>query len=118
MCGRSATPGVRRAVVSSSTNWCDVLIAAHIEDLFEQRIDGLTAQREHLAGKPAPDMFLAGAHALGVEPGDAVVFEDALVGGRRRAGGFGYVIGVGCAGQADRSSRTVPTRWSPTWATC
>ena len=28
------------------------------------RVDGVTAQREHLAGKPAPDMFVAGAQAL------------------------------------------------------
>ena len=76
-------------------------MAAHIEDLFEQRIDGLTAQREHLAGKPAPDMFLAAAHALGVEPGGAAVFEDALAGiAAGRAGGFGYVLGVD--GQAEQ----------------
>lgn len=95
--------GLRTAVVSSSTNCRDVLVAAHIEDLFEQRIDGLTAQREHLAGKPAPDMFLAGAHALGVDPHKAAVFEDALAGvAAGRAGGFGYVIGVDRVGQADQ----------------
>lgn len=95
--------GLRRAVVSSSTNCRDVLMVAHIEDLFEQRIDGLTAQREQLAGKPAPDMFLAAAHALGVEPGSAAVFEDALAGvAAGRAGGFGYVIGVDRVGQADQ----------------
>lgn len=94
--------GLRRAVVSSSANCREVLVAAHIEDLFEERIDGITATREHLAGKPAPDMFLAAAHALGVEPAAAVVFEDALAGvAAGRAGGFGYVIGVDRAGQAD-----------------
>jgi beta-phosphoglucomutase-like phosphatase (HAD superfamily) len=46
--------GLARAVVSSSTNCRDVLIAAGIEDLFEQRIDGVVAEREHLKGKPAP----------------------------------------------------------------
>jgi beta-phosphoglucomutase family hydrolase len=93
--------GLRRAVVSSSTNCADVLVAAGIEDLFEERIDGLTAEHDHLAGKPAPDMFLAGARALGVAPGDAVVFEDALAGvAAGRAGGFGFVVGVDRAGQA------------------
>ncbi|HYB25806.1 MAG TPA: HAD family hydrolase [Solirubrobacteraceae bacterium] len=58
--------GLRRAVVSSSTNAKDVLEAAGIEDLFEARIDGNTAEEEHLAGKPTPDAFLAGARALGV----------------------------------------------------
>jgi beta-phosphoglucomutase family hydrolase len=94
--------GVPRAVVSSSANCADVLIAAGIADLFETRIDGQVAQREQLRGKPAPDTFLAGARALGVPPGEAVVFEDALAGVEAgRAGGFGYVIGVDRLGQAD-----------------
>jgi HAD superfamily hydrolase (TIGR01509 family) len=94
--------GLARAVVSSSTNCGDVLLAAGIEDLFEQRIDGVVAEREHLKGKPAPDTFLAGAHALGVEPGQAAVFEDALAGvAAGRAGGFACVVGVDRAGQAD-----------------
>lgn len=94
--------GLARAVVSSSTNCRDVLAAAGIEDLFEQRIDGVVAEREHLKGKPAPDTFLAGARALGVEPGQAAVFEDALAGvAAGRAGGFACVVGVDRAGQAD-----------------
>ena len=94
--------GLRRAVVSSSTNCRDVLIAAGIEDLFEARIDGVVAEREHLRGKPAPDTFLAGARALGVEPAQAAVFEDALAGvAAGRAGGFGFVVGVDRVGQAE-----------------
>lgn len=88
------------AVVSSSSNCRDVLKVAGIEDLFEAVIDGVVAQRGHLKGKPAPDSFLAGAKALGVEPGNAVVFEDALAGVEAgRAGGFGYVVGVDRVGQ-------------------
>jgi len=94
--------GVASAVVSSSTNCRDVLLAAGIEDLFEQRIDGVVAEREHLRGKPAPDTFLAAARALGVEPGQAAVFEDALAGVEAgRAGGFACVVGVDRVGQAD-----------------
>jgi beta-phosphoglucomutase family hydrolase len=94
--------GLQRAVVSSSTNCRDVLAAAGIEDLFEVRIDALVAEREHLRGKPAPDTFLAGARALGAEPAEAAVFEDALAGvAAGRAGGFGCVVGVDRAGQAD-----------------
>jgi beta-phosphoglucomutase family hydrolase len=93
--------GLRRAVVSSSANCRDVLAAAGIEDLFEERIDGVVAERDHLHGKPAPDTFLAGARALGIEPGEAVVFEDALAGVEAgRAGKFGFVVGVDRAGQA------------------
>jgi beta-phosphoglucomutase family hydrolase len=94
--------GLGRAVVSSSTNCHDVLIAAGIDDLFDARIDGLVAEREHLKGKPAPDTFLAGARALNVAPGEAAVFEDALAGvAAGRAGQFGFVVGVDRVGQAD-----------------
>ena len=94
--------GLRRAVVSSSANCRDVLAAAGIEDLFEARIDGVVAGRDHLRGKPAPDTFLAGARALGLAPAAAAVFEDALAGvAAGRAGRFGYVVGVDRVGQAD-----------------
>ncbi len=94
--------GLGRAVVSSSTNCRDVLVAADIEDLFEQRIDGVVAQERQLRGKPAPDTFLAGAEALGVPAAQAAVFEDALAGVEAgRAGGFGFVIGVDREGQAE-----------------
>jgi beta-phosphoglucomutase family hydrolase len=94
--------GLRRAVVSSSANCHDVLVAAGIEDLFEARIDGIVAERKHLRGKPAPDTFLAGARILGLKPAQAVVFEDALAGvAAGRAGKFGYVVGVDRVGQAD-----------------
>jgi len=94
--------GLGRAVVSSSTNCADVLVAAGLADLFEQRIDGVVAEQRQLRGKPAPDTFLAGARALGVQPGEAAVFEDALAGVEAgRAGGFGFVIGVDRVGQAE-----------------
>jgi HAD superfamily hydrolase (TIGR01509 family) len=94
--------GLRRAVVSSSTNCEDVLVAAGIDHLFEGRIDGVVAERARLAGKPAPDTFLAGARLLGVEPSAAAVFEDALAGVEAGpAGRFGWVVGVNRSKQAD-----------------
>jgi len=94
--------GLRRVVVSSSTNCRDVLAAAGILDLFEEIVDGRVTEREGLKGKPAPDTFLAGARAVGVEPPAAAVFEDALAGvAAGHAGGFGIVIGVDRVGQAD-----------------
>ncbi len=93
--------GLRRAVVSSSENCRDVLIAAGIADLFEAVIDGVLAERERLSGKPAPDTYLAGARALAVEPAQAAVFEDALAGVQAgRTGRFGFVVGVDRVGQA------------------
>jgi beta-phosphoglucomutase family hydrolase len=94
--------GLRRAVVSSSTNCRDVLEAAGIIDLFEEIVDGTVAREERLKGKPAPDTFLAGARKLGLEAKEAAVFEDATAGVEAgRAGGFGYVVGVDRVGHAD-----------------
>lgn len=94
--------GLRRAVVSSSTNCRDVLAAAGIAALFEEIVDGVVAERDHLQGKPAPDTFLAGARALGVQAARAVVYEDALAGVQAgRAGHFGFVVGVDRVGQAE-----------------
>jgi beta-phosphoglucomutase family hydrolase len=94
--------GLRRAVVSSSTNCQDVLIAAGIDHLFEERVDGVVAEREGLTGKPAPDTFLYGAKLLGASAAEAAVFEDAQAGVEAgRAGGFGFVVGVDRTGQAE-----------------
>jgi beta-phosphoglucomutase family hydrolase len=98
--------GLGTAVVSSSANTAEVLDAAGISDLFDARIDGVVAAERRLPGKPAPDMFLAGAAALGVGPDGAAVFEDALAGvGAGRAGGFALVVGVDRVGQADELRR-------------
>ena len=94
--------GLHTAVVSSSANTAAVLECTHLADLFEARIDALVATECGLAGKPAPDTFLAGAQAVGVEAAQAAVFEDALAGvAAGRAGRFGYVVGVDRVGQAD-----------------
>jgi beta-phosphoglucomutase family hydrolase len=94
--------GLRTAVVSSSANTAQVLAAAHIEDLFDTVVDGNVAAERHLAGKPAPDTFLAAAVALGVPPTAAAVFEDALAGVEAgRKGGFALVVGVDRTGQRD-----------------
>jgi HAD superfamily hydrolase (TIGR01509 family) len=94
--------GLRRAVVSSSTNCRDVLHAAGLIELVEEIVDGVVATREHLRGKPAPDTFLAAARAFDMAPAGAAVFEDALAGvAAGHAGSFGCVIGVDRVGQAD-----------------
>jgi beta-phosphoglucomutase family hydrolase len=93
--------GLRRAVVSASKNTAAVLEATGLGSLFETRVDGVVADEQNLPGKPAPDMFLAAADALGVPPAQAAVFEDALAGVEAgRAGAFGWVVGVDRDGQA------------------
>ena len=94
--------GLRRAVVSSSTNSREVLESAGILDLFEEIVDAVVADREQLAGKPKPDTFLAAARRLELEPAQAAVFEDALAGVEAgRAGHFGIVVGVNRVGHRE-----------------
>jgi beta-phosphoglucomutase family hydrolase len=83
------------AVVSSSRNAPAVLAAAGLRERFDVVVDGAVAAADGLAGKPAPDTFVAAARRLGVDPGDAVVVEDAVSGvAAGRAGSFGLVVGV------------------------
>ena len=50
----------------SSANCCDVLVAAGIEYLVEDGVDGKGAAERHLCGTPAPDIGVAAAQELGV----------------------------------------------------
>ncbi len=94
--------GIATAVVSASRNCSAVLAAAGIADLFDAQVDGEVAARMGLAGKPAPDTFLAAAEMVGVLAGESVVIEDAIAGvSAGRAGGFGLVIGVARANNRD-----------------
>ena len=87
--------GVRTAVVSSSRGCREILDAAGIAELFELRVDGLTAEAMGLAGKPAPDMFLYAARMMQVDPDRAAVVEDAIAGVQAaRAGRFGLVVAI------------------------
>ncbi|GAA1546266.1 beta-phosphoglucomutase family hydrolase [Microbacterium ginsengiterrae] len=92
---RLRAEGIPQGVVSSSKNAEEVLAAAGIRDFFTVVVDGRVAERDALASKPAPDMFRAGAVALGVNPDASVAVEDALAGvGSAVAAGFATVVGV------------------------
>ena len=84
--GRLRTAGVRCAVGSSGcrANVDFVLERCGIGDFFDARISGDTVTR----CKPDPEIYLRAAAALGADPADCVVFEDALAGieSARRAG--------------------------------
>ena len=98
-----AERGTKMAVVSSSRNAPKVLRAAGMIDFFPIIVDGAVAESRRLAGKPAPDTFLAAAQQLDVEASRAVVFEDAVSGvAAGHAGHFGLVIGVDRGAGADR----------------
>ncbi len=87
--------GIPVAVVSSSKNAEEVLGTAGLRDRFPVVMDGVIAERDHLASKPAPDVFVEAARMLGVDPARSAAVEDAISGVQSAAaGGFALVIGV------------------------
>lgn len=90
-----AAAGTTVAVVSSSKNAEEVLQVAGIRDRFAVVMDGVIAERDHLASKPAPDVFVEAARMLGVDPARSAAVEDAISGVESAAaGGFSLVVGV------------------------
>ncbi len=95
---RSLPPELPRAIVSSSsTAWIDRhLRHIGLRDAFG---DHLYSGREHVArGKPAPDLYLHAAQALGVVIERTAILEDSPVGATGAVASGAYVIGL-CAGQ-------------------
>ena len=87
--------GMKTALVSSSRNSRAMVAKVGLTDRFDAWVDGEVVLAKGLDGKPAPDMFLSAARELGVEPGRAIVVEDAISGVQAGARGrFGLVIGV------------------------
>jgi beta-phosphoglucomutase len=82
--------GVRVGLASSSVNARIVLDRVGLLAVFDALADGNTVSRS----KPAPDIFVWVAGALGVSPAESVVFEDGSAGieGARTAGM--YVVGL------------------------
>jgi beta-phosphoglucomutase family hydrolase len=98
--------GFKIAVVTSSQNCEAVLRAAKLDSCFDALVDGNAIRAQRLAGKPAPDTFLAAAKLLGAEPARSVVIEDALSGVEAGSNGhFGLVIGVARKGNAGELRR-------------
>lgn len=94
---RALPSDLPRAIVSSSSvTWIDRhLRHIGLRDAFG---DHLYSGREHVArGKPAPDLYLHAAAALGVLIERCAVLEDSPVGATGAVASGAYVIGL-CAG--------------------
>ena len=98
---RLGRAGIRVAAISSSRNAEDVLTAAGLRCRFAVLVDGQVSAGRGIAGKPAPDIFLAAAQDLGVEPDRTAVVEDATAGVEAaRRGSFALVLGIARNGDA------------------
>jgi beta-phosphoglucomutase len=83
--------GLKTALGSASKNSMTILDKIGITDMFDAVIDGNKVSK----AKPDPEVFLAGAQALGVQPEECVVFEDAIAGVEAALAGDMKVVGIG-----------------------
>lgn len=93
--------GLRIAAASSSKNATAMMGAVRLDQggTLLDALDVDLSGREVAHGKPAPDLFLAAAEALGAAPADCFVAEDATAGIRAaRAGGM-RALGVARFGE-------------------
>jgi beta-phosphoglucomutase len=89
--------GIKIALGSASKNSMTILNKIGITNLFDAVIDGNKVSK----AKPDPEVFLAGAKALSVEPEECVVFEDAIAGVEAAKAGGMKVVGIGQPGVLD-----------------
>jgi len=88
--GITALPGVEPwlRTLRDEAIPCAIASSTHLENItttldvlgLGEFFSVVVAAEDVNRGKPDPEVFLTAAKQLGVEPGDAVVFEDALVG--------------------------------------
>lgn len=88
--------GWRQAIASSAPR-ANVELMARVIGLAEF-MDALVGAEDVKNGKPAPDVFLAAAAAVGVSPDQCVVVEDAAAGVEAAHSGGMPCIGVGDSG--------------------
>ena len=91
-----ATANIPRAIATSSA-WPNM--AFYLEHLALERWFArphIIYDRGLYAGKPAPDIYLEAAAALGLSPAACVVVEDSLAGiAAARAAGVGRIVAIG-----------------------
>jgi beta-phosphoglucomutase len=83
--------GVGVALGSASRNAPLILERLGMRSLFDAVIDGSKVTKS----KPDPEVFLAGAAALGAEPRSCSVFEDSAAGIEAAKRGGMYAVGIG-----------------------
>jgi len=82
---------IKLGIGSSSKNASYIMDYIQLNDLFDVVIDGTKVEKT----KPDPEIFLKGAEALGVQPSECVVFEDAAAGVQAAKAGGMKCVGVG-----------------------
>lgn len=105
--------GIRIGLGSASKNAMMVVERIGLQDIFEVIIDGNKATKS----KPDPQVFALGAEALGIEPGDCIVFEDAESGVQAALNGGFYAVGIGSTENLGHAHLVIPNFINQTFDT-
>lgn len=97
--------GLKTALVSASRNAPALVDRLGIADLFDCIVDPASVAH----GKPAPDIFLAAAAALGVEPAACLGVEDAPAGIAAIHAADMAALGIGDPATLAAADRVIPT---------
>jgi beta-phosphoglucomutase len=81
-----------------------ILERVGIKDLFDAVADGNNVIR----AKPDPEVFLKAAEMVGAEPGECVVFEDAVAGVQAALNARMMCIGIGSPDILNRAHFVIP----------
>jgi beta-phosphoglucomutase len=95
---------IRTALGSASKNTPMILERVGIKDLFDAVADGNNVIR----AKPDPEVFLKAAEMVGAEPGECVVFEDAVAGVQAALNARMMCIGIGSPDILNRAHFVIP----------
>lgn len=93
------------ALGSASKNAQIILEKTGLIKWFDAIIDGNKVSKS----KPDPEVFLKGAHALGVKPEECIVFEDAQAGVEAAKKGGMKAIGIGEASVLFEADKVIST---------
>ena len=96
--------GIKLALGSASKNAPVIINRIGLTSHFDKILDGNSVT----AAKPAPDIFLAAARALGANPADCVVFEDAEAGIEAALNAKMRCVGIGSPKILGRATAVVP----------
>ncbi|MBN2618913.1 MAG: beta-phosphoglucomutase [Spirochaetales bacterium] len=97
--------GYKISLGSASKNAQFILDHLELTNLFDAIIDGNSVSK----AKPDPEVFIAAANALGVDPKNCIVFEDAVAGIEAGKNAGMRVIGVGEKDVLTQADRVITT---------
>ncbi|MFA9390790.1 MAG: beta-phosphoglucomutase [Prolixibacteraceae bacterium] len=96
--------GIKTAIGSASKNAPLILERLKLGPYFDAIIDGNKVSK----AKPDPEVFLKGAEALGIDPSECIVFEDAAAGVEAALNGGMKCVGIGLAENLKNAHIVVP----------